>query len=209
MAFTDFKTVGEVQKKYSIKYQQENFVAINLLAASAVLLDELQFAETYIDVRVSEMAIRENLIFPVLREIYRKYADSFSLWSHQYIKYDDVLLGTPDYFLSKRSILGKTVLESPFLLFAEAKKNDFDAGWGQCLAEMYAAQKMNELEYKNILTIFGVVTDGQTWQFGKLSGSVYFYNTKTFTLGALDELLGGLDFIHQEVLNQIKDSPPR
>ena len=209
MACTDFKTLGEVQKKYSIKYRQENFVGVNSFVASAVLLDELQFAEAYIDVRVSEMAIRENLIFPVLREVYRKYADSFSLWSHQYIKYDNVLLGTPDYFLSRRSALGKTVLESPFLLFTEAKKNDFDAGWGQCLAEMYAAQKMNEPEYENTLTVFGVVTDGQTWQFGKLVGSDYFYNTKIFTLDDLPELLGGLDFIHHEMLIQINGSPLR
>ena len=206
MAFTDFKTISEVQKKYSIKYQQENFVVINAYQATQVLLDELKFAETYIDVRVSEMAIRENLIFPILREIYRKYAETFSLWSHQYIKYDDVLLGTPDYFLSKRSELGKTVLEPPFLLFAEAKKNDFDAGWGQCLAEMYSAQKMNELEYGKLLTIFGIVTDGQTWQFGKLTENIYIYNTKIFTLDDLNELLGGLDFVHQEMFNQIPNN---
>ncbi|MBX7172068.1 MAG: hypothetical protein K1X72_13980 [Pyrinomonadaceae bacterium] len=204
MAFTDFKTVGEVQKKYSIKYQQENFVAINPFQASQTLLDELQFAEKYIDVRVSEMAIRENIIFPILREIYRQYAETFSLWSHQYIRYDDVLLGTPDYFLSKRSELGKTVLEPPFLLFSEAKKNDFDAGWGQCLAEMYSAQKMNEQEYGKILTIFGIVTDGQTWQFGKLAENIYTYNFKIFTLDDLNELLGGLDFVHQEMSEQIK-----
>ena len=69
------------------------------------------------------------------------------------------MLGTLDYFLSKRSELGKTVAEPPFLLFAEAKKNDFDTGWGQCLAEMSSAQKMNELEYAKLLTIFGIVTD--------------------------------------------------
>ena len=209
MAFTDFKTIGEVQKKYLIKYEQENFVAINPIEASRTLLDELSFAEKYIDVRVSEMAIRENIIFPVLRENYRNYAETFSLWSHQYIKYDDVLFGTPDYFLSKRSELGKTVLEPPFLLFSEAKKNDFDAGWGQCLAEMYSAQKMNEQESGKTLTIFGIVTDGQTWQFGKLTENVYTYNTKIFTLDDLNELLGGLDFVHQEMSKQISKFSPR
>ena len=137
MAFTDFRTISEVQKKYSIKYQQENFVMINLYPASQVLLDELKFAETYIDVRVSEMAIRENLIFPILREIYRKYAEVFSLWSHQYIKYDDILLGTPDYFLSKRSELGKTVLNRLFCFSPKPRKTILtqvgDNVWRKCI----------------------------------------------------------------------------
>jgi hypothetical protein len=204
MAFTDFKTISEVQKKYSIEYRRANFITAHTFSASQALLDELQFAEEYIDIRVSEAAIRENLIFPILREVYRKYAKTFALWSHQWIKYDDILLGTPDYFLAKRSRLGKTVLETPFLLFAEAKKNDFDAGWGQCLAEMYAAQKLNETESGKPLTIYGVVTDGQIWQFGKLEGSVYFLNPKIFTVDDLTELLGALDFIHEEMLRQLQ-----
>jgi hypothetical protein len=204
MAFTDFKTIGEVQKKYSISYQREEFIVAKPFAASRILLDELEFAEEYIDIRVSEAAIRENLIFPILREVYRKYAEAFALWSHQWIRYDDLLLGTPDYFLAKRSKLGKTVLETPFLLFAEAKKNDFDAGWGQCLAEMYAAQKMNETETGKPLTIYGVVTDGQTWQFGKLEESAYYYNPKIFTADDLTELLGALDYVHAQMLHQLQ-----
>ena len=62
---------------------------------------------------------------------------------------------------------------------------------------------MNELEYGKLLTIFGIVTDGQTWQFGKLTENIYIYNTKIFTLDDLNELLGGLDFIHQEMFKQI------
>ena len=62
------------------------------------------------------------------KEAYRKYAERFSLWSHRFIKYDEVLVGTPDYFIAKRSDLGKTVLGKPLLLMVEAKKNNFDKG---------------------------------------------------------------------------------
>lgn len=201
MAFTDFKTIGEVQERFSIKYENGNFVRINEFEISPKLVEELAFVEEYIDTRVSEFAIRESLIFPVLKEVYRKYADKFSLWSHRFIKYDDVLVGTPDYFLSKRSELGKTVLGKPLLLMTEAKKNDFDEGWAQCLAEMIAAQKLNAKE----LTIYGVVTDGQVWQFGKLERDIYTYNEKLFTLDELAELLGALDFIHEKMQEQIED----
>jgi hypothetical protein len=38
--------------------------------------------------------------------------------------------------------LGKTVLEAPMVIVVEAKKNDFEQGWGQCLAELAASQKL-------------------------------------------------------------------
>ncbi len=201
MAFTDFKTIGEVQERFSIRYEDANFVQVNHFEIPQHLIDELAFIEEYFDTRVSEFAIRESLIFPVLKEIYRKYAKDFSLWSHRFIKYDDVLVGTPDYFLSKRSELGKTVLGKPLLLMTEAKKNDFDEGWAQCLAEMIAAQKINTTE----ITVYGIVTDGQVWQFGKLEGSVFSANEKLFTLDHLPELLGALYFIHQKIRESLEN----
>lgn len=204
MAFTDFKTLGEVQERFSVKYQTADFVQITSVEASPALVEELSFVERYIDTRVSEFAIRENLIFPVLREVYKKYAEQFSLWSHRFIKYDEVLVGTPDYFVSKRSELGKTVLGKPLLLMTEAKKNDFDEGWAQCLAEMITAQKLNA----NDLIIYGIVTDGQVWQFGKLERDIYTENDKLFTLDDLAELLGALDYIHQQMQAQVGNFLP-
>ena len=200
MAFTDFKTISEVQERFSIRYEAASFIHVNPLEPNPTLVEELAFVEAYIDTRVSEFSIREGLIFPVLKEAYRPYAEKFSLWSHRFIKYDDVLIGTPDYFVSKRSKLGKTVLGKPLLLMTEAKKNDFDEGWAQCLAEMIAAQKLNGSD----LTIYGIVTDGQVWQFGKLEQNLYTYNEKLFTLDALAELLGALDFVYARLVEQIE-----
>ena len=199
MAFTDFKTIAEVQEKYSIRYEANDFIVPQPGLVSKTLEEELSFVARYVDTRVSEFAIRETLIFPVLREAYKKYAEQFSLWSHRFVKYDERLTGTPDYFISKRSELGKTVLGKPLLLMAEAKKNDFDEGWAQCLAEMVAAQKINESN----LTIFGCVTDGQVWQFGKLEKDIYTYNEKLFTLDETAELLGAWDFIFSAMKKQI------
>ena len=81
----------------------------------------------------------------------------------------------------------------------EAKKNDFDEGWAQCLAEMITAQKLNA----NDLIIYGIVTDGQVWQFGQLERDVYTENEKLFTLDNLTELLGALDYIYQKMQEQV------
>ena len=47
-----------------------------------------------------------------------------------------------DSFISTRSELGKLVVGTPLIMLVEAKKNDFEIGWGQCLAELVAAQKI-------------------------------------------------------------------
>ncbi len=199
MAFTDFKTISDVQEQFLVKYQSKNFVKVNSVMISKELIEELEFTEKFIDTRISEFAIRENLIFPILKAAYRPYADLISLWSHRFIKYDDTLVGTPDYFLSKRSELGKTVLGKPLLLITEAKKNDFDEGWAQCLAAMVAAQKMNEQSS----TVYGIVTDGKMWQFGKLEKDYFTFNGRLYTLDDLPELMGALDFIYAQLQAQL------
>ena len=43
----------------------------------------------------------------------------------------------------------------------DADINDFEMGWGQCLAELVAAQKINA---DADLQVYGIVTDGDLWQ---------------------------------------------
>ena len=121
-----------------------------------------------------------------------------SLWVQKPIAYNDKLSGTPDYIVSKRSSLGKTVLEFPLLMVAEAKKNDFEQGWAQCLAELVAAQKLNEDEE---MPIYGIVTDGKYWEFGKLEGSIFTKNLESFSVDDLPELFGVLDGLFTTIVN--------
>lgn len=64
---------------------------------------------------------------------------------------------------------------------------------------MVAAQKLHAAN----LTIYGIVTDGQVWQFGKLERDIYTENEKLFTLDGLAELLGALDYAHQQMQEQV------
>jgi hypothetical protein len=57
---------------------------------------------------------------------------------------DHKLSGFPEYILASRSPLGKIVFDKPYLLLVEAKQDNFEAGWAQCLAEMIAAQRLNQ-----------------------------------------------------------------
>lgn len=139
MAFSDFKSIAEVQKRYRIRYAEADFIDTLALLPPSSFLDDFRFNQANIDIFTSEASRSEIIISPLLREVYKKHYQHYSFWIQKSIGYDDVLCGTPDYIFAERSELGKTVLEKPIVIVVEAKKNDFEQGWGQCLAEMLAA----------------------------------------------------------------------
>jgi hypothetical protein len=127
-----------------------------------------------------------------LREVYKGYADHYALWIKKPIVYDDVLSGTPDYFISTRSELGKLVVGTPLIMLVEAKKNDFEVGWGQCLSELVAAQKINA---DPDTPVYGIVSDGIRWQFGQLVGDIFTQNWTGFSTNNLPILFGAIDSV--------------
>ena len=170
MAFSDFKTISEVQEKFRIKYASNDFFGVEAKNPPEQFLQELEFSRQYIDVFASDGSRCEIIIFPILREVYKDYAENYRLWVKKSIIYDETLSGTPDYLIATRSELGMTVVGKPLIILVEAKKNDFEQGWGQCLAELVAAQKIND----NLdIPVYGIVTDGTLWQFGRLVGDIF------------------------------------
>ena len=198
MAFSDFKTISEVQEKFRITYAEADFVKAEPSVPSTEFLRDFEFTREHINVFASEAARCEAVIFPVLKESYKAYADQYALWIKQSIAYDDILNGTPDYFVSTRSELGKTVVGSPLILLVEAKKNDFEQGWGQCLAELIAAQKIND---DPAFPVYGIVTDGTLWQFGRLIGDTFTQNRTDFALANLSTLFGAVDSVFKATTN--------
>ncbi|MFG6094710.1 hypothetical protein SPB21_05645 [Leptothoe sp. ISB3NOV94-8A] len=53
-----------------------------------------------------------------------------------------------------------TVLSVPALALVETKNDRINAGVGQCMAEIMAADLFNRQEENNLATIFGYVTTG-------------------------------------------------
>ena len=201
MAFSDFKTISEVQEKFRITYTEDDFVKSEPSNPSSEFLRDFEFTREHINVFASEASRCETIIFPILKESYKAYADLYALWIKQSIVYDDVLNGIPDYFISTRSELGKTVVGSPLILLVEAKKNDFEQGWGQCLAELVAAQKINtkNMNGNAAFPVFGIVTDGTLWQFGRLIGDTFTQNRADFALTNLPTLFGAVNAVFKTV----------
>ncbi len=192
MAFTDFKSIMRVQETYKIKYTQADYIQDADVEPSQAFLEEFMFSQRHINVFASEAARCENVIYPILREVYKEYADSFTLWSHQSISCDAELSGTPDYLISTKSALGKTVLGLPIIVVVEAKRSDFVEGWGQYLDGLVAAQKINN---DNTIPIHGLVTDGALWEFGKLEANLFTQNETVLAISDLKKVFGAIGYL--------------
>ena len=201
MAFTDFKSIQQVQYAFNIKYTEEEYLQYKHIEPSAEFLADFEFSRRNIDVFSSEASRCENVIYPLLRDVYKHYADRYSLWSHKALSYDDVLNGIPDYLITSKSSLGKTILGFPLVVVAEAKQNNFTEGWGQCLAELAAAQKLNKNEK---IPVHGIVTDGEVWHFGKLIADTFIKNENVLALTDLKKIFGAISYIINDSIMPLK-----
>ncbi len=73
MAFSDFKTISEVLEKFRIVYAENDFFNVEEPShPSEQFLQDFEFCREHIDVFASEAARCETIIFPVLKEIYKR-----------------------------------------------------------------------------------------------------------------------------------------
>ncbi|MGI8639588.1 MAG: hypothetical protein ACR2MG_06500 [Pyrinomonadaceae bacterium] len=101
----------------------------------------------------NEITRREFLIAPILSQI-RRLTQS-KLRSEYWFEYNHQLKGSFDYYLRCENDL----------LVVEAKNADLSRGFTQLAVELIALDKAEETD-KNV--IYGTVSTGQEWQFGKL-----------------------------------------
>ena len=198
MAFGGFKSLGSVALTYQIVLRPEPFVQPVPMIVDEAFRRRLEFDRINAPVNVSEQAISEFLIAPVLQEMWRAYSDSLMIWSHVQFGEAFPLKGFPDYFFSRRSPLGR-VLDQPYVLFVEAKSDDFDAAWAQCLAAMLAAQQMNKQPDQ---AIYGSASSGEVWFFAKLQGKTLLQDPRLFTVSHLDELFAALNYVFQKAKHE-------
>ncbi len=202
MAFSGYKTISEVLKEFQVTYTEFNFMGEAEFQIPDYFRDDLELVMREGVVDNSEFAICENLIYPILKEIWKCYTSKFTLWSHQSLIYNDNLSGFPEYILARRSPLGKVVFDQPYFMLVEAKQDNFEAGWAQCLAEMIAAQRLND---KLTVTIFGIVSNGKIWQFGKLEGGNFTTNINIYTIQNLDQIFTAVNYIFQQCELQLNN----
>ncbi|HWE40845.1 MAG TPA: hypothetical protein VG406_30165 [Isosphaeraceae bacterium] len=185
MPFTSY-TSHDVARAHNIHCRRESFVAPIPARLSDSFREELAFTMSEVPFDRSEAAACETLSYPMLREVWKPYHESLTLWSHMPIRFDDDLSGVPDYLVARRSPLWAIVFDGPYLwMIIEAKKDDFERGWGQCLAAMLVAQRLTDHADRSI---YGITTNGFSWQFGRLLVDAFVKDLQTIDIHDADRL---------------------
>lgn len=178
MSYSDYQNLRELSKSLAITYQQTDlFPIVQLVEPTPFLLHTLAIAKS-LPSTFSEKARSENLITPILFEVYEHTQHRITIFSGCALNINEQLSGVCDYIIAdKRQLLA---LESPIVCIVEAKHRSIEEGLAQAGAEMIAAQLFNQHEQNEIETIYGVVTNGIDWKFLKLSKSILYIDENIY-----------------------------
>ena len=165
MEFTDFKKITDVLKMFNLEFSKKNFVKSKTLNIDKNEKNRLLKNFKRPGAFSSELSICEMIISQILIVVCDE--NDLPLWSHCYLESKEIdLSGVPDYLLAL-SEKGDEEYKTPIVCCMEAKKDDFQGGWGQASAAMIAAQTENG---NKDIPIYGLVSTGVLWQFAVLKG---------------------------------------
>ena len=147
----------------------------------------------------TEKAKSEMIVADVLVELREQLNLSISLFSGIDFNVDDEsgLTGVCDFLISLSPV--QFVLEAPVIVLVEAKNDNLEAGLGQCVAEMVAAQRFNAEKGNDISCVYGATTTGVLWRFLKLEGKKLYIDMFPYHIERCDKILGILaSMVHQK-----------
>lgn len=138
----------------------------------------------------TEKARSEMIISPILIELKKRLQPAISLFSGVEFNVDasQGLNGACDFLISRSP--EQLLITTPVIAIVEAKKENINAGLGQCVAEMLAARLFNEREANQIHQIYGAVTTGDRWKFLKLEGQIIEIELGEHFLSNVNKILG-------------------
>ena len=193
MAYSDF-TLDAIRKSFGITLKRDClFPAVAPVEVPPWLTALLEKGMPL--AFVSEKSRAEFIIVPVLLASRDLAHASFTIYPGQRLDSDlsRGLSGECDFILSLTPPL--PVLQAPIVVIVEAKKNDIEAGLGQCVAQMVGARLFNQHEGNSLETIFGCVTTGEDWQFLKLEHDAVVIDSGRYYIDRVDTILGILQAI--------------
>lgn len=137
----------------------------------------------------TEKARSEFIIAPVLSEVRRQVNYQVSLFSGTDFNVDieKGLQGYCDFILSCSA--EQFYINAPVITIAEAKNEKITSGFGQCIAEMVAAQIFNQSAGNKIDKIYGAVTTGTAWRFLVLEERTVLIDQLEYYIKEVDNIL--------------------
>ena len=190
MSYSQF-TLETVEQTFglSIIEKLELFAAIPEVQISDFLKQCLAYNTPLALEIATEKARSEMIIAPILIELKKQFESNISLFSGREFNVDSKLglIGYCDFIISKSP--SQLIIKSPVAVIVEAKNDNIQSGLGQCIAEMVAAQILNQRQNNN-QTIYGSVTTGTNWKFMKLFDQVVEVEPNDYFLNDISKLMG-------------------
>ena len=195
MPYGQFVSVEQVASIFDIKVKDGAIIKSKSIKVSELLLkimekrlcDSLSFR--------NEATICNKIITPILN-IVAENNQPLNVWIQEPFNVDKEkgLVGEPDYLIAPVTDYGG--MDIPPLCIIEAKKQDWDEGWTQALAEMIAAS------IKGANICYSVVTTGKIWQFGKLEESIFLKDPNQISANReLQVVFDTLNWVFSEIAN--------
>jgi hypothetical protein len=186
--FSSF-TLPKAFKQLGVTQLQAWQIQAAVIAPSPFFQERLSRLQRVFDLRNYEES-KKLLIDAICEEAILPF-ERLKIWKGAALE-SDTLIGNVDYLIAAN----QAYLEAPMVCVIEAKKDDFVQGLAQCLVEMQACQWQNRQLGKNI-DVIGIVTNGDAWQFYRLTTTGEAYETLLYSLSDLPAILGALHFIFQ------------
>jgi hypothetical protein len=192
MSYSQFTTIAKVRDAFGLKIVEAAACLGQFPAVQPApgLLEYLSETLPIVATSGSEKARSEGIIYPVLLEARRLLDRRVSLFSGEDFTVDESqgLNGVCDFLMTRSTEVLE--IEAPAIVIIEAKKTDLKSGFGQCIAEMVAAQRFNHAQGRPVETIYGIVSNGLQWQFLKIEGTVVSIDLTVYALPPVDQVLG-------------------
>ena len=191
MPYSQFTNISKTKEAFGLKTKEgRRFIPpTEPIEPSATLTAYLE-ESLPLAASASEKARSEGIIYPVVLEVRRILNREISLFSGEDFTIDESigLNGKCDFLLSRSPEVLE--IEAPAIVIVEAKKADLRTGFGQCMAEMVAAQRFNAAKNRPVSVIYGSITSGTQWRFLKLEGNTVTIDLMDYPLPPVDEILG-------------------
>lgn len=191
MSYSEF-SLTKVKQEFSLTTFEKRDIFANVpeLASSNLLTEILDYNLPIALGSNSEKARSELIIAPILVDLRRQLQEQINLFSGVDFTVDETkgLNGTCDFIITKSPEI--LIVTAPVITIIEAKKENINAGLGQCAAAMVASQIFNQRSESEIQTIYGAVTTGSIWQFLKLEGQTLSIDLSEYYLKDVNKILG-------------------
>jgi len=161
---------------------------------SEPLLQHLERLKSF-DLTSTERA-KELLIDALCAEVAPHYPN-LKIWKSAPLETAE-MIGAADYLVTPN----RAYIDTPLLCAVEAKKDDFEKGLAQCLVEMHACAENNSAAGLT-REVFGIVTNGQAWQFYHRHDDGTIGESALFSLREMEDLLGALHLVFSRCNNNL------